>query len=51
VTSFVTPKNNGNDRNEIEVLVSVPVPARFRACDRKEFLRNFEPREISSSGM
>jgi hypothetical protein len=38
------PKNNGNDRNKIEVLVSVPVPARFRARDQKEFLWNFEPR-------
>jgi hypothetical protein len=40
----VTHKNSGNDRNEIEVSVEIPVPARFRACDRKEFLRNFEPR-------
>jgi hypothetical protein len=37
-------KNSGNDRNKIEVLVKIPVPARFRARDRKEFLRNFEPR-------
>jgi hypothetical protein len=37
-------KNSGNDRNEIEVSVKIPVPARFRARDRKEFLRNFEPR-------
>jgi hypothetical protein len=39
----VTHKNSGNDRNEIEVLVKIPVPAIFRARDRKEFLRNFEP--------
>jgi hypothetical protein len=37
-------KNSRNDWNEIEVLVKIPVPARFRARDRKEFLRNFEPR-------
>jgi hypothetical protein len=36
-------KNSRNDRNEIKVLVKIPVPARFRARDRKEFLRNFEP--------
>ena len=36
-------KNSGNDRNEIEVSVEIPVPARFRARDRKEFLQNFEP--------
>ena len=36
-------KNSGNDRNEIEVSVKIPVPAIFRARDRKEFLRNFEP--------
>jgi hypothetical protein len=36
-------KNSGNDRNEIEVSVKIPVPARFHASDRKEFLRNFEP--------
>jgi hypothetical protein len=39
----VTHKNSGNDRNEIEVSVVIPVPARFRARDRKEFFRNFEP--------
>jgi hypothetical protein len=33
-----------NDQNEIEVSVKIPVPAIFRARDRKEFLRNFEPR-------
>jgi hypothetical protein len=36
-------KNSGNDRNEIEVSVKILVPAIFRARDRKEFLRNFEP--------
>jgi hypothetical protein len=36
-------KNSGNDQNEIEVSVKIPVPAIFRARDRKEFLRNFEP--------
>ena len=40
----MTHKNSGNDRNEIEVLVKIPVPAIFHARDRKEFLRNFEPR-------
>jgi hypothetical protein len=40
----VTHKNSGNDRNKIEVSVKIPVPAKFRARDRKEFLRNFEPR-------
>jgi hypothetical protein len=39
----VTHTNSGNDRNEIEVSVEIPVPARFRACNGKEFLRNFEP--------
>jgi hypothetical protein len=34
-------KNSRNDRNEIEVSVKIPVPARFRARDQKEFLRNF----------
>jgi hypothetical protein len=37
-------KNSGNDRNEIKVSVKIPVLARFRARDQKEFLRNFEPR-------
>jgi hypothetical protein len=37
-------KNSGNDRNEIEVSVKIPVPAIFRARDRTEFRRNFEPR-------
>jgi hypothetical protein len=42
-------KNSGNDRNKIEVSVEIPVPARFRACDRSEFRRNFEPRLIEES--
>jgi hypothetical protein len=36
-------KNSRNDWNEIEVSVKIPVPAIFRARDRKEFLQNFEP--------
>jgi hypothetical protein len=40
----VTHKNSGNDWNEIKVFFGVPVPARFRAPDRKEFLQNYEPR-------
>jgi hypothetical protein len=44
VTSLVTAKNTGNDRNQIEVSVKVLVPGRFLASDQKEFLRNFEPR-------
>jgi hypothetical protein len=36
--------NSGNDRNEIEVSVKIPVPAIFRARDRTEFRQNFEPR-------
>ena len=46
----MTQKNSGNDRNKIEVSVEIPVPARFRACDWKEFLRNFEPRKATSDG-
>jgi hypothetical protein len=46
----VTHKNSGNDRNEIEVSVKIPVPAKFRARDRKEFLRNFEPSKKLLSG-
>jgi hypothetical protein len=38
----VRHKNSGKDRNKIEISVEIPVPARFRARDRKEFLRNFE---------
>jgi hypothetical protein len=43
--TLMTLKNSGNDRNEIEVLVEIPVPAIFRARDRTEFRRNFEPRQ------
>ena len=39
---------SGNDRNEIEVSVKIPVPARFRARNRKEFIRKFEPRRCAS---
>jgi hypothetical protein len=38
----VRHKKSGKDRNKIEISVEIPVPARFRARDRKEFLRNFE---------
>jgi hypothetical protein len=47
----VTHKNSGNDQNETEVLVEIPVPARFRASDRKEFLRNFEPRAAAAAAV
>jgi hypothetical protein len=40
---------SGNDRNKIEVSVKIPVPAIFRARNRKEFLRNFEPRTEAMS--
>jgi hypothetical protein len=42
--SHLWHKKSRNDRNEMEVSVEIPVPARFRACDQKEFHRNFEPR-------
>jgi hypothetical protein len=45
----VTYENSGNDWNKIEVSVEIPVPARFRARDRKEFLQKFEPSEHNTS--
>jgi hypothetical protein len=33
-------KNSRNDRNKIEVSVKIPVPARFRTRNRKEFILN-----------
>jgi hypothetical protein len=47
VTSDVTQKTTGNDRNESEVSVGIPAPGRFLPLSQSEFRRNFEP---SSSG-